>query len=66
MPLAHEQRLRVTRPGLQITPSAEEAVYDAAPRTAILTTFHGQALAQLPRHGLPRVLAAKYALVGSR
>ncbi len=66
VPLAHEQRLRVTRPGLQITPSAEEAVYDAAPRTAILTTFHGQALAQLPRHGLPRVLAAKYALVGSR
>jgi hypothetical protein len=66
VPLAHEQRLRVTRPGLQITPSAEEAVYAPAPRTAILTTFHGQALAQLPRRGLPVVLAAKYALVGSR
>ncbi|GAA2603004.1 hypothetical protein [Streptomyces axinellae] len=66
VPLAHEQRLRVTRPGLQLTPSAEEAVYDAAPRTVIVTTFHGQALVRLPPRGAPVMLAAKYALVGSR
>ncbi|WP_432069551.1 hypothetical protein [Streptomyces sp. AA1529] len=66
VPLAHEQRLRVTGPGYQITPSDEEAVYDATPRDSVVSTFHGQALAHLPRHGRPAVLSAKYALVDSR
>ncbi|MET9858540.1 hypothetical protein ABZY93_04310 [Streptomyces smyrnaeus] len=66
VPLAHEQRLRVTRPDYQITPSDEEAVYDPAPRSTVISTFHGQALAHLPRQGRPAVLSAKYALVDSR
>ncbi|MBO8194947.1 hypothetical protein ITI46_25310 [Streptomyces oryzae] len=66
VPLAHEQRLSVTRPGLQLTPSDEEAVYDPAPRSTVVSTFHGQALAHLPRNGRPAVLSAKYALVDSR
>lgn len=66
VPLAHEQRLRVTRPDYQITPSDEEAVYDPAPRSTVISTFHGQALAHLPRQGRPTVLSAKYALVDSR
>ncbi|MEU3189188.1 hypothetical protein ABZ686_00770 [Streptomyces sp. NPDC006992] len=66
VPLAHEQRLRVTEPGYQITPSDEEAVYDATPRDSVVSTFHGQALAHLPQHGRPAVLSAKYALVDSR
>ncbi|SES16713.1 hypothetical protein SAMN05421870_110152 [Streptomyces qinglanensis] len=66
VPLAHEQRLRVTGPGYQITPSDEEAVYDATPRDSVVSTFHGQALAHLPQQGRPAVLSAKYALVDSR
>ncbi|MDF4253428.1 hypothetical protein [Streptomyces sp. WMMB303] len=66
VPLAHEQRLRVTEPGYQITPSDEEAVYDATPRDCVVSTFHGQALAHLPQHGRATVLSAKYALVDSR
>ncbi|MBO8199130.1 hypothetical protein JW613_12545 [Streptomyces smyrnaeus] len=66
VPLAHEQWLRVTRPDYQITPSDEEAVYDPAPRSTVISTFHGQALAHLPRQGRPTVLSAKYALVDSR
>ncbi|MBO8190029.1 hypothetical protein [Streptomyces spirodelae] len=66
VPLAHQQRLRVTRPGYQLTPSGEEAVYDPTPRSTVISTFHGQALAHLPRSGRPTVLSAKYALVDSR
>ncbi|MGI5348838.1 hypothetical protein ACQEU8_11670 [Streptomyces sp. CA-250714] len=66
VPLAHEQRLHVTRPGLQLTPSDEEAVYDPAPRSTVVSTFHGQALAHLPRQGRAVVLSAKYGLVDSR
>ncbi|MFI8851678.1 hypothetical protein ACIGW3_16000 [Streptomyces sp. NPDC053499] len=66
VPLAHQQRLRVTRPGYQLTPSGEEAVYDPTPRSTVISTFHGQALAHLPRSGRPAVLSAKYALVDSR
>ncbi|WP_443276343.1 hypothetical protein [Streptomyces sp. 8N114] len=66
VPLAHEQRLHVARPGFQLTPSDEEAVYDPAPRSTVISTFHGQALAHLPRQGRPTVLSAKYALVDSR
>ncbi|MGP3950876.1 hypothetical protein [Streptomyces sp. 7N604] len=65
VPLSHKAEILVTRPGLQVNPAKDEAVYNPRPRPLIVSDYHGQALADLPTAGKPSILGFEYALVDS-
>ncbi|MFF3763610.1 hypothetical protein ACFYYR_05915 [Streptomyces sp. NPDC001922] len=65
-PLSHKIETLVTRPGLEITPSDKEAVYDSRRRPVVITDLHGQGLFHLPARGRPTSLDVTYEIVDSR
>ncbi|MET8676107.1 hypothetical protein ABZW18_00495 [Streptomyces sp. NPDC004647] len=65
VPLSHKQEVIVTRPGLQLNPDPDEALYNSTPRAVITSDFHGQALAHLPTTGKPKVSSVEYQMVDS-